>query len=129
MGGLFFLHREDAHGAGLGADTAGNALAGLAHFGGQDHHMHGAGFHALAAAYALLFVNHVHALGVLTDGFLGADPGAFAAHDAAHDLGFAVGLGGDADAAEIGIKLLIKGFRAGPDAGQAGLAGVFFADH
>ena len=72
---------------------------------------------------------YVHALGVLADGLLGADPGALAAHDATHDFGFTVGLGSDADAAEIGVKGFIKGFRAGPDAGEAGLAGILFADH
>ena len=120
---------ENGHGAGLGAECAGDALAGLAHLGGQNHHMHGAGLHALAAAHALLLVDHVHALGVLADGLLGADPGALAAHDAAHDLGLTVGLGGEADAAEIGVKGIIKGFRAGPDAGEAGLAGILIADH
>src|SRR5699024_11005766 len=123
------LHGEDAHGAGLGADAAGDALAGLVGAGGHDHYVHGAGLHALAAAHALLLVDHVHALGVLADSPLGAGSGALAAHDAAHHLGLAVGLGGDADAAEIRVKGLVERLGAGPDAAQTCLAGVLLADN
>ena len=125
---LLLLNGQDAHGASLGADTAGDALAGGSGLGSHDHDVHGAGLDALAAANALLLVDHVHALGVLGDGSLGAGAGALAAHDAVHDLGLAVGLGNDLDAAEGGIELLIEGLGAGDNTAQASLAGVLFAD-
>ena len=91
--------------------------------------MHGTGLHALAAAHALLLVDHVHALGVLGDGALGAGAGALAAHDAVVDLGLAVGLGGDADTAQLGVKRLVERLGAGPHTAQARHAGILFADH
>ena len=124
---LFFLHSQDAHGTRLRADAAGNALAGGLGLRGHDHNVHGAGLHALAAADTLLLVDHVHALGILGDGALGAGAGALAAHDAAVDLRLAVRLGGDADAAQIGVKLFVKSFRTRSYTGQARLAGVLFA--
>ena len=124
---LLLFHGQDAHGTGFGADAAGYALAGRLCFRGHDHDVHGAGFHAFAAAYALLFVDHVHALRVLGDRALRTRTGALAAHDAAVDLRLAVRLGGDADAAQIGVKLFVKSFRTRSYTGQARLAGVLFA--
>ena len=127
---LLLLHREDAHGACLGAQAAGNALAWLGVFRlGHDHYLHGASLDALAAANALALVDHIHALSVLRDGSLGAGPGALAAHDAILHLGLAIGLSDNADAAEIRIKLLIKRLGTGPNAAQARLTGICFTDY
>lgn len=125
---LFLLHGQDIHGAGLGAEAAGDTFAGCGGSGGHDHDVHGTGLHAFAAAHALLLVDHVHALGILADGALRAGARALAAHDAAHDLWLPIRLGGDADAAQIGIKGLVEGLGAGADTAQTGLAGVLFTD-
>ena len=126
---LLLLDGQNAHGACLGADAAGDALAGSGSLGSHDHDMHGAGLDALAAANTLLLVDHVHTLGVLGDSTLGAGTGALAAHDAVHDLGLVIGLGDDADAAEIRIELLIERLGAGNDTAQTSLAGVLFTDN
>ena len=50
-------------------------------------------------------------------------------HDAVVDLGLAVGLGGDADTAQLGVKRLVERLGAGPHTAQARHAGILFADH
>ena len=80
--------------------------------------MHGAGFHALAAADTLLLVDHVHAgLGVLGDGLVLTGSHALAALDAGLGLGTGT-LGNDLDAGQILIKFLIESLGAGADALQ-----------
>ena len=104
---LLFDDLQDLHGAGLDADTAGDAL-GCRALGLQDHDLHGAGLDALAAANTGLLVDHVHAgLGVLGDGAVLTGLHALAALDADHGL-CVVALGSDLDAAQIGIKLLVE---------------------
>ena len=113
------------HGAGLDADAAGNALGGGA-FGLQHHDLHGAGFHALPAADALLLVDHVNAgLGILSDGLMLAGAHALATLDAGHRLGTAA-LGNNLDAGQILIEFLIERLGAGLNALQAGhTLGIF----
>ena len=112
------LHNfQNFHGAGLDADTAGNAL-GSGIFGLQNHDLHGAGLDALAAGNAVLLVDHVNAgLGVLGDGIVLTSLHALAALDAGHGLG-AGALGNDLDAGIIGMEFLIESLRAGTDALQ-----------
>jgi hypothetical protein len=127
---LLFLNGENSHGASLGADAAGNTLAGLCvPSGGHDHYLHGAGLYALAAANALALVDHVDALGILGNSAFRTGAGAFAAHDTVLHLRLTIRLGNDADAAQIRVKLLIKRLGAGPDAAQARLAGIGFTDY
>jgi len=84
--------------------------------------VHGAGFDTLAAADALLLVDHVNAgLGVLGNGLVLAGTHALAALDANIGLGSA-GLVHDLDAAQGDIIYLIKSLRTGLDALQAGHA-------
>ena len=86
------------------------------------HDLRGADLHALAAADALLLVDHVHAgLGVLGDGLVLTDLHALATLNA--DIGLRAGaLGYDSDAGQILIKILVKCLRAGTYAGQTGHA-------
>ena len=126
---LLLLNGQDAHGAGPGTKAAGDALGGGAGSRGKDHDMHGAGLHTFAAGGALGLVDHVHALGVLGDSALRAGAGALAAHDAVVDLGLAVRLGDNADAAQVRIKGLVKRLGAGTHTAQACLAGILFADN
>ena len=88
----------------------------------MNHDLGGADFDALAAANALLLVDHVNAgLGILGDGFMLADLHALAALDA--DTGLGTGaLGNDLDAAQVGIEFFIESVGAGTDALQAGHA-------
>ena len=114
--GLFLLLHDfqHFHGAGLDTDAAGNAL-GSRCFGLQNHDMHGAGLHALAAAHTLLLVDHVHAgLGILGDGIMLAGAHALAALDAGIGL-CNVTLGNNLNAAQAGIEFLIESFGAGLD--------------
>ena len=92
-----FLHDfQQFHRACFDADAAGNALGSGAAFLEHDH-VHGAGFGALAAADALLLVDHVHAgLGVLGDGLVLTGTHTLAALNAG--IGLCTGtLGHDAD--------------------------------
>ena len=113
-----FLHDfQQFHRACFDADAAGNALGGGAAFLEHDH-VHGAGFGALAAADALLLVDHVHAgLGVLGDGIVLTGAHTLAALNAG--IGLCTGtLGNDADTALILVKFLIKSLGAGSNALQ-----------
>ena len=114
---LLFYDLQHFHGAGLDTDAAGDALgSGVL----QAHDLHGADLHALAAADALLLVDHVHAgLGVLGDGLVLAGAHALAALDANVGLG-SIALSNDLDAGQVGIKFLIESLGAGLDALQAG---------
>ena len=123
---LFFDDFQHFHGAGLRADSAGDALGSRA-FGLQDHYFHGAGFHALAAADAVLLVDHINAgLGILGNGIMLAGFHALAALNA--HVGLCSGaLGNNLYAAQVLIKFLIKGFGTSTDTFQAGHAlHVFF---
>ena len=110
---------EHFHRARLGADAAGDALGGGVVF--QHHDLHRACLDALAAADALLLVDHVHALGVAGDGLVFAGAHALAALQAGIDLGLAVLLH-DLDAGLARIAHLIERLRAGQHAAQAGHA-------
>ena len=115
-----FLHDfQQFHRACLDADAAGDAL-GDGIFGLVNHHLGGADLDTLAAADAVLLVDHVHAgLGVLGDGVVLTGLHALAALDA--HIGLRAGaLGYNLNAAVILIKLLIESNGAGPDALQAG---------
>ena len=112
---LLFDDLKQLHGAGLGADAAGDALgSGFT----KRHHLHGTDLDALAAGGAELLVDHVYAgLGVLGDGVVGTGAGTLAALDAGFDLDIALVVH-DTDAALGFIKHLVKRLGAGPDAGQ-----------
>ena len=115
---LLFDDFQNLHGAGLDTDAAGDAL-GSGILGLQNHDLHGAGFHALAAADTQLLVDHVNAgLGILGDSAVLTDLHALAALDAGHGLG-TVALGNDLDAGIIGVEFLVEGFGAGLNALQA----------
>ena len=111
---LLFDDFQDFHGASLDTDAAGDALGSGAILG-HDHNLHGASLNALTAGNTLLLVDHVHTgLGVLGDGFMLTGAHALAALDA--DIGLCTGaLSHDLDAAQIGIKFLIKCHGAGAD--------------
>ena len=114
---LLFHDLQDLHGTSLDTDATGNTLGNRSLFL-MYHDLHGAGLDTLAAADALLLVDHVHTgLGILGDGFLLTGAHALAALDA--DIGLCTGaLSHDLDAAQIGIKFLIKCHGAGADALQ-----------
>ena len=115
---LLFDNFQDTHGAGLGADAAGDALGGRILFL-QHHDLHGAGLNALAAAHAVLLVDHVHAgLGVLGDGIVLTGLHALAALDADIGLCTAILAGDDTDAAVVLVELLVERSGAGADTGQ-----------
>ena len=109
---------QNLHGAGLDTDTAGDALGNRIAIL-LNHDLHGACFHALAAADAELLIDHVHTgLGILGNCPLLADFHALAALDT--DIGLsACALGNDLDAGQVGIELLIKSLRATLDTLQA----------
>ena len=116
---------QHLHGAGLGADAAGDALGGGGGAFGKQADVEGADLDALAAAHAELLVDHVDALGVLGDGLLGAVLGALAALDADLGDGLAVLLD-DGDAGLVLVELLIESLGAGLYAGETSLALDFF---
>ena len=108
---------QQVHGASLDTDTAGDALGSRA-LALHDHDLHGAGFHALAAADAQLLVDHEYTgLGILSDCTMLAGTHALAALDAHHGLCTST-LGHDLDATEILVKLLVESGGTGPDALQ-----------
>jgi hypothetical protein len=125
VGKLLLHDLQNLHGACLDADTAGDAL-GSGILGLQDHDLHGAGLDTLAAADALLLVDHVDAgLGILGDGFMLTGLHALAALDAGHRLG-SVALRNDLNAGQIGIEFLVECLGASLNALQASHAlGVF----
>jgi hypothetical protein len=109
---LLFHDLQQLHGTSLDTDAAGDALGGRT-FGGSDHNLHGADFHALAARGAQLLADHVHAgLGVLSDCTSLADLGTLTALDAGHGLSL-TGLLHDLDAGQILVELLVEGSGAG----------------
>ena len=123
---LVFDDLQHFHGASLGTDAAGDALGGGAAFL-QDHNLHGAGFHALAAGNAELLVDHVDTgLGILGDGTGLADLHALTALDAGHGLGLACLVGADLNSAEGDIKFLVESFGASLNTLQAGHALFIF---
>ena len=124
--GLAFDDFQDLHGASLGADATSNALRGSAAFL-QDHNLHGAGFHALAARNTELLINHVDAgLGILGNSTMLTNLHALATLDASHGLGLASLVGADLDGAECHIKFLIECFGASLNALQTSHALFIF---
>ena len=116
---LFLHDLQDLHGAGLDADTAGNAL-GNRILRLVDHDLHGADLNALTTAHTVLLADHVNTgLGILGNGAVLAGLHALAALNT--DIGLRAGtLGNDLDAAQIRVKLFIKRLRASLNALQAG---------
>jgi len=117
--GLLLHDLQHVHGAGLGADAAGDALGGVVGVVGLEADAEGAGLLADAAAHAQLLVDHVDALGVLGDGAGGAGLGAFAALHAHHGLRLALYLF-DLDTGLVRVEHFIKRHGARLDALQAG---------
>ena len=109
---------QDLHGAGLNADTAGNALrSGVLRL--QNHNMHGTSLNTGAAADTQLLVDHVHtSLGVLGDGAMLTRAHTLAALNAHIGLG-SVALGHDADTAQVLVELLVESLGAGLNTLQA----------
>ena len=124
---LLFDDLQDFHGAGLDADTAGNAL-GNRIICLVNHDLGGAGFRTLAAAGAELLVDHVHTgLGVLGDGIVLTGFHTLAALNTGHRLSTGT-LGNDLNAGKVRIKLLIESLGAGLNTLQAGHALSRFID-
>ena len=114
---LLFYDFQNLHGACLNADAAGDALAGSG-FGLEHHHLHGAGFHALAALYAQLLVDHVNAgLGILSNGTVLTGLHALAALNADNGLSTST-LGNNLDAGQILMKFFVESVGAGTDTFQ-----------
>ena len=119
---------QNLHGASLSTDAAGDALGSRAAFL-QDHNLHGAGFHALAAGNAQLLVDHVDTgLGILGDGTVLTDLHALAALDTSHGLSLASLVGTNLDGAEGDIEFLIEGFGTSLNTLQASHALFIFLD-
>ena len=115
---LFFDDLQQFHGANLNTDTAGDALGnGIAFL--MNHNLHGAHFNTLAAANALLLVDHVHAgLGILSNSLMFADLHALAALNANIGLG-TVTLGDDLKAGIVLMEFLVESLGTSTDALQA----------
>ena len=129
MENRLFLHNlQHVHGANLDANAAGDALGHgilfLVH-----HDLGGANLDALAAANAVLLVDHVHTgFGILGDGIVLANLHALAALNAHIGL-CASALGHNLDAAVCLVKLLIERLGAGTDTFQASHAlGILFTE-
>ena len=123
---LLFDNLKNIHGAGLGADTAGNAL-GSGILGLQDHDLHGADFDTLAAADTLLLVDHENAgLGVLGNGLVFTGLRTLATLNA--DIGLGTGtLCNNPNATQVRIELLVKSGGASTNTFQTSHAlNVFF---
>ena len=116
---------QNFHGADLHADTAGNAL-GSRILGFQDHNLHGTDLDTLAAADALLLIDHVNTgLGILGNCLMLTGLHALAALNAGHGL-CSISLGYDLNAAQVLMEFLIECIGAGTNALQASHAlGVF----
>ena len=122
---LLFDDLQDFHGAGLDANTAGDAL-GNRIICLVNHDLGGADFDALAAGNALLLVDHVNTgLGILSDCLVFTDLLALAALDADAGLCF-VALSQNADAGQILVKFLIECLGASLNALQTGHTGLIF---
>ena len=108
---------QQFHGANLGTDAAGDAL-GSRIFRLHDHNLHGAGFHALAAADTQLLIDHVNAgLGILGNCTMLTGSHALAALDAGNRLSTGT-LGNHLDAGQVLVKYLVECGRAGTDTFQ-----------
>jgi len=84
------------------------------------HDLHGTSLDTLAAADAVLLIDHVNTgLGILRDRIMLASLHALAALDADHGLGTAILTGNDLDAGIIGMEFLVKSLGAGLNALQA----------
>ena len=117
---LLFDDLQNFHGAGLGADAAGDAL-GSGVLGLQHHDLHGAGLDALAASDAVFLIDHKNAgLGILGDGIVLTGSHALSALDAGLGLGAAVLTGNDPNAGIIRVEFLVKSLRAGAHTLQTG---------
>ena len=108
LGVLLFDNFQNFHGASLDTNAAGDALGnGILVL--LNHDLHGAGFHALAAANTVLLIDHVYTgLRVLGDRVMLTAAHALTALNTGHGLCAAV-FSYDFDAAQILMKLLIKG--------------------
>ena len=109
------------HGAGLDADTAGDALGSIGSILRHDHNLEGTRRNALAAADTELLVDHVHALGVLGDCAVLTGSCALTALDTGHGFGSAFTLH-DLNAGFIRMEFLIEGIGTGSDTFQTGHA-------
>ena len=119
---LLFDDLQQFHGASLDTDAAGDALGHRIAFP-MNHNLHGAYLNTLAAANALLLVDHVHAgLGVLSNGLMLANLHALAALDAYIGLG-AFTLCNNLDAGIVLMEFLVESLGAGSNALQAGHTG------
>ena len=115
---LLFYDLQNFHRADLRANTAGDTLGSIAAFL-LHHNLHGADLDALTAGGTQLLVDHINAgLGILGDCASLTDLSALAALDAGHGLCSAI-LIHNADAAQILMEFLIKGFGASANALQA----------
>ena len=115
---LLFYDLQNFHRADLRANTAGDTLRGGAAFL-LHHNLHGTDLDALTAGGTQLLVDHINAgLGILGDCASLTDLSALAALDAGHGLCSAI-LINNADAAQILMEFLIKGFGASANALQA----------
>ena len=116
---LFFHDLQHFHGASLHTNAAGNAL-GHGHFRLMYHDLHGANLNALAAAHAILLVDHVNTgLGILGNGLVLTGLHALTALDADIRLCTAILAGYDLDAGIIRMELLVECLGAGTDTLQA----------
>ena len=114
---LLFDDFQNTHGAGLGADAAGDAL-GSGTLSRLNHNLHGANLYALTAGGTQLLIDHVHTgLGVLCNCTGLANLSAFAALDAGHRLGTAA-LCHHLNGTQVRIKGLIECSRASADTFQ-----------
>lgn len=115
---LLFDDFQDLHGAGLHANTAGDALGGNRRVLCLDHNMEGAGFHALAAANTELLVDHIDTLCVLSNGTSLTGSSALAALNTNHGFCFALQLN-DLDAGLTGMELFVKSVGTSTNTFQA----------
>jgi len=122
---LLFDNFEDFHGAGLGADAAGDALGGILGVFRVDHQTEGACFLTCAAVCAELLVDDVNTLGVLSDGTGRTCFRTLAALGTYHGLGYALAIN-DLDAGLIGMEFLVECLGTGLDALQASHTGGAF---
>jgi hypothetical protein len=87
---LFFFDAKHILRTVLGANSAGNTLAGDFAVFGKNHYMEGTFIHAFAALLTLFLIDSVNTRFVLRDGTRFADLGTLAALGASNNLEFAV---------------------------------------
>ena len=124
---LFLHDLQHFHGAGLDADAAGGAFAGIRDGLVLDDEAEGTRFNAFSAAGAELAADHPDALGVLGDRAGGTGLGALAALDTDHGADVLAALD-DLQSGLIGVEFLIVCVGAGADALQTGHALHAFFD-